>query len=103
MKERPSDRLDGRWEREKRQRDIERGVGDERSEREQSGERESACWRKIAGKCGAASAINPLPTREGKTIPKSDEDTYIAEGVSRTSPYINVYIYNIYILYLLYI
>ncbi|EGI67108.1 hypothetical protein G5I_04264 [Acromyrmex echinatior] len=30
-------------EREKRQRDIERGVGDEQSEREQSGERESDC------------------------------------------------------------
>jgi len=41
----------------------------------------------MGGKCGAASAINPLPTREGKTIPKLDEDTCIAEGASLLHTY----------------
>lgn len=47
-----------------------------------------------AAKRGAASAINPLPAREGKTTPKSNEDTYITE---RAPPLcVNAAIYIIY-------
>lgn len=47
-------------------------------EGERESERKSGASKKAA-KRGAASAINPLPAREGKTTPKSNEDTYIAE------------------------
>lgn len=40
---RAGDRTRNGWEQERWKRDIERGVGDERSEQEQEGERESVC------------------------------------------------------------
>ena len=46
-----------------------------------------------AAKRGAASAINPLPAREGKTTPKSNEDTYIAERAPSFCATLYIYVY----------